>query len=334
MIIRRLVIIFCLIVLIIVGGVLGYHLIEGWPLDEALYMTIITISTVGFQEVKPLSMNGRVFTIFLILGGIAIITAGASFIFSSIIEGTFGEIFRRQRMEKRLSRMKDHFIICGLGAVGEDVIIEFIRAQRPFILVDKKIETIEQFTRKFPELVYIVGDATNDEILKKARIEHACGLIAVLGSDAENLYICLSARALNPKLRIIARVIESESIDKLKKAGADYVFSPERIGAMRLAAAALRPAVTSFLDAILRGEYFNLQLDEVQVKAGSQIAGKTLKQAEISKNIGIIIPAIKSSKDATLIFNPSSQTLINPGDILIVFGTPQQIEKLRRVCAE
>ncbi len=334
MVIRRLIIILGLIAIIIFTGALGYRLIEGWSFSEALYMTIITISTVGFQEIKPLSQSGRVFTIFLILGGIAIITTGGSFIFSTIIEGTFGEILRRQRMEKKLSRIKDHFVICGLGAVGEDVILEFIQARCPFVLIDKREKIIEQFIRKFPDLIYIIGDATSDEILKKARIEHACGLIAVLGSDVENLYICLSARTLNPKLRIIARAIESESIDKLKKAGADYVFSPEKIGALRLAAAALRPAVTSFLDAILKGEYFNLQLDEIRVEAGSEIANKTLEQAKISKNIGIIIPAIKASKDGVLHFNPSSRTTIHPEDIFIVFGTSRQIKKLKQLCAK
>ncbi len=322
-----------MIILVIFGGTAGYQIIEGWTFIEALYMTIITISTVGFKEVGQLSNGGRIFTIFLILGGIVVITSGISLIFSSIIEGTFGEIIRRQRMEKKLARIKSHFIICGYGAVGEDVVNEFIRENKPFVLIEKDKLILDKLLKEFPNTIFVIGDATDDEILKNAQIEKAKGILAVLGKTADNLYICLSARSLNPKLRIIARVIESESIDKLKKAGADYVFSPEKIGGIRLAAAALKPAVTSFLDAIIRGEYLDLVLNEVEVQEHSSIARKTLKESEISKNIGVIISAIKSANMDKLNFNPSSKTIINPGDILIVFGSLDQIKQLKKICS-
>ena len=319
--------------LVIFGGTAGYQIIEGWTFIEALYMTIITISTVGFKEVGQLSNGGRIFTIFLILGGIVVITSGISLIFSSIIEGTFGEIIRRQRMEKKLAKIRNHFIICGFGAVGEDVVNEFIRENKPFVLIEKDKLILDKVLKEFPDTIYVFGDATDDEILKNAQIEKAKGVLAVLGKTADNLYICLSARSLNAKLRIIARVIESESIDKLKKAGADYVFSPEKIGGIRLAAAALKPAVTSFLDAIIRGEYLDLVLNEVEVQEHSSIVRKTLQESEISKNIGIIISAIKSANTDKLIFNPSSKTIINPGDILIVFGSLDQIKQLKKICS-
>ncbi|MBA7523946.1 hypothetical protein ES705_16083 [subsurface metagenome] len=322
-----------MILLVIFGGTAGYQIIEGWTFIEALYMTVITISTVGFKEVGQLSTAGRIFTIFLILGGIVVITSGISLIFSSIIEGTFGEIIRRQRMEKKLARIKSHFIICGYGAVGEDVVNEFIRENKPFVLIEKDKLILDKLLKEFPNTIFVIGDATDDEILKNAQIEKAKGILAVLGKTADNLYICLSARSLNPKLRIIARVIESESIDKLKKAGADYVFSPEKIGGIRLAAAALKPAVTSFLDAIIRGEYLDLVLNEVEVQEHSSIARKTLKESEISKNIGVIISAIKSANMDKLNFNPSSKTIINPGDILIVFGSLDQIKQLKKICS-
>ena len=317
----------------IFGGTAGYQIIEGWTFIEALYMTVITISTVGFKEVGQLSGTGRIFTIFLILGGIVVITSGISLIFSSIIEGTFGEIIRRQRMEKKLARIKSHFIICGFGAVGEDVVNEFIRENKPFVLIEKDKVILDKLLKEFPDTIFVIGDATDDEILKNAQIEKAKGILAVLGKTADNLYICLSARSLNPKLRIIARVIESESIDKLKKAGADYVFSPEKIGGIRLAAAALKPAVTSFLDAIIRGEYLDLVLNEVEVQEHSSIVRKTLKESEISKNIGVIISAIKSANTDKLNFNPSSKTIINPSDILIVFGSSNQIKQLKKICS-
>jgi len=333
MIYQKFGLIIILIILVIFGGTAGYQIIEGWTFIEALYMTIITISTVGFKEVGQLSNAGRIFTIFLILGGIVVITSGISLIFSSIIEGTFGEIIRRQRMEKKLAKIRNHFIICGFGAVGEDVVNEFIRENKPFVLIEKDKLILDKVLKEFPDTIYVFGDATDDEILKNAQIEKAKGVLAVLGKTTDNLYICLSARSLNPKLRIIARVIESESIDKLKKAGADYVFSPEKIGGIRLAAAALKPAVTSFLDAIIRGEYLDLVLNEVEVQEHSSIVRKTLQESEISKNIGIIIPAIKSANTDKLIFNPSSKTIINPGDILIVFGSLDQIKQLKKMCS-
>jgi voltage-gated potassium channel len=332
MIYRRFAIIFFLIILVFFGGTMGYQLIEGWSFIESFYMTIITISTVGFQEVTPLSDAGRVFTIILILTGIVVITTGVGFIFSSIIEGTFSEVMRRQRMEKKLTKIKKHFIICGSGVVGEDVLNEFIRAKVPFVVIDKQKDVIDTFLKECPKTLYVIGDATDDEVLKTAGIERAKGIIAVLGSDADNLYICLTARSLNSKLRIIARAIESEAINKLKKAGADYVFSPEKIGGMRLAAAALRPSVTSFLDTILKGHHFNLTLDEVEVQEHSTIVGKTLKESEISKNIGIVIPAIKSGSLDKLTFNPRSDTKINPSDVLIAFGTAEQINQLKKLC--
>ncbi len=333
MIQKRLATIIALFLIVIIIGMIGYKIIEGWSLDEALYMTFITISTVGFSEVKPLSPAGRIFTIMLITGGIVVIATGANFIFSSIIEGTFGEVFRRQGMKKKLEKTKNHFIICGLGAVGDDIIGEFLRASEKFVLIDREKETLERFNQEHPDLLYVTGDATHEEILKQAGIERARGIIAALGNDADNLYICLTARSLNPKLRVISRAIETPSIDKLKKAGADYVFSPEMIGGIHLAAAALRPTVMSFLDTILRGQKFNLLLDEVIVRDNSAIAGKTLKQAEISKNIGIIIPAMKSKGLDTLNFNPSSDSTINPGDTLIGFGTVEQLKQLRQLCS-
>ena len=333
MIQKRLATILILFFIVILLGTTGYRIIEGWSFDEALYMTFITISTVGFQEVEPLSPAGRIFTIVLILSGIAVIATGANFIFSSIIQGTFREVFRRQGMEKKLAKISNHFIVCGYGAIGEDITQEFIRAGQVFVLIEKQEDVLDRFAQENPEQLYIHGDATHDEILKIAGIERAQGVVAVIGNDVDNLYICLTARSLNPKLRIISRAIESASVDKLKKAGADYVFAPEKIGAIHLAAAALRPTVMSFLDTILRGQKLNLMLDEVTVNANSPLAGKTLKQAEISQNIGIVISAIKSKDHNALRFNPSSDSVINAGDTLIGFGTPEQLKQLKKVCS-
>lgn len=330
---KRAVIIAVAIIAVFAGGTAGYMAIEGWSYTEALYMTIITISTVGFQEVKALSDAGRLFTGVLILSGVLLIATGVNFIFSSIIEGTFAEVFRRQRMDKKISRMTEHFIICGLGVVGEDIVQEFIRTKAKFVVIEKDNGVMQQFINEYPKMLYVTGDATDDDQLKCAGIEKAKGIIAALGNDADNLYICLTARSLNPKLRIISRVLDSGSTDKLKKAGADYVFSPEKIGGVHLASAALRPTVMSFLDAIIRGEHINLVLDEVTAQAKSAVAGKTLRDSGISRNIGIVIPAIKSAELNKLTFNPSSDTVINPGDTLISFGTPDQLNQLKKMCS-
>ncbi|KPL12567.1 hypothetical protein AMJ74_06610 [candidate division WOR_3 bacterium SM1_77] len=336
---KRILIFAALIIAIIVIGVFGYYFIESLSFIDALYMTVITISTVGFGEVRSLSNAGKIFTIILIVCGIAIITTGVSMIFTAILEGTFRDTLRRHRMAKRLEKIRGHFIICGFGQVGHDVIDEFTRAQEEFVIIEKHEERLDILQEKKSELLYVLGDATEDEILKKAGIERAKGIIAVTGSDTDNLYICLSARALNPRLRIIARVIESEAAAKVRKAGADYVFSPEKIGGVRLAAAALRPAVTSFLDTILKGEYYELMLDEVVVESQSPFVEKTLQETNISQDIGIIIPAIKSHKQEKLVFNPGPKTFnpgpktkISAGDVLIVFGTPEQIRQLNKSC--
>jgi len=333
MVYRRVAIIVIAIVAVFFGGTVGYMVIEGWSFNEAVYMTIITVSTVGYGEVRPLSEGGRIFTAALIVSGILLIATGANFIFSSIIEGTFGEILRRQGMQQKISKMNNHFVICGIGAVGEDIIHEFISANEPFVLIDREQEVLVALTREHPKVLYVTGDATHDDVLKHAGINNAKGIIAALGNDADNLYICLTARSLNPRLRIISRAVDAGSIDKLKKAGADYVFSPEIIGGIHLAAAALRPTVMSFLDTILRGQHLNLLLDEVTVKTGSSLAGKTLKETEISKKIGIVIPALKSAELNQLTFNPSSDSVINVGDTLIGFGTPEQMVQLRKICS-
>jgi len=321
-----------ILIFVVLGiGVLGYQYIESMSFIDALYMTVITISTVGFGEVTSLSPAGRLFTIFLIIGGIAVISTGVTIIFSSIIEGTFGEVLRRKRMEKKLDKMSGHFIICGCGAVGHDVIREFIEAGMQFVLIEQDQDTIDKLTQEFPDLVFVMDDATQDDVLKTAGIERAHGIIATLGHDSDNLFVCLSARALNKKLRIIARVTEIESAGKLRRGGADYVFSPEKIGGVHLAAAALRPTVTSFLDTILKGKYLNLRLDEVVVKSGADIIGKTLKDTTISQDIGIIISAIKPAEKDELIFNPGPDTVIHERDVLVVFGSPDQIQALKRV---
>lgn len=332
MLLSKLIRILLLVCCIIIVGIIGFQIIESLSFIDALYMTVITISTVGFGEVQSLSDAGKIFTIILILGGIAVITTGVSMIFSSVLEGTFVVTLRRQRMEKKLKKIKDHFIICGFGHVGHDVITEFLRAREKFILIEKSQERLAELKATLPDLLYIVGDATDDDILKRGGIETAKGIITVLGNDSDNLYICLSARTINPKLRIIARVVEGASISKLKKAGADYVFSPETIGGVQLAAAALKPTVTSFLDTILKGEYYGLMLDEVPVQHDSSLIDKTLQETEISRSIGIVIPAIQSKEQQKLIFNPGPTTKISQGDVLIVFGTPEQIKQLRDIC--
>jgi len=316
---------------IIGSGVAGYMVIEHWSFIDALYMTILTITTVGYGEVHTLSQTGKVFSVVLMIGGVGGALYTLSLFIQYLLEGQFGINLRRRRMKTEIAKLKEHFILCGYGRMGQEIAHTFNDEGIPFVVIENSQESAARAGED--GYLCLQGDATNDEVLKSAGIERARGIIAALGNDADNLYICLTARSLNSKLRIISRVVENASIDKLKKAGADYVFSPEKIGGIHLASAALRPTVMSFLDTIMRGQHLNLLLDEVVVQQNSALAGKTLKEAEISKNIGIVIPAIKSADPGKLTFNPSSDSVIHPGDTLIGFGNPEQLKQLRKMCS-
>lgn len=313
-----------LILGIILVGTAGYIGIEGWSALDSLYMTVITITTVGYREVHPLSGKGMVFTLFLIGMGVGTILYAFNNAARIIIEGELQDIFGRRKVEKKIKMLKDHYIVCGYGRMGKAICKELQEKGAKFVVVDK-----EQAPKDGSdvEMLFIRGDATRDEILRETGIENAKGLISVLSTDAENLYVVLSARVLNPELTIVARAGEEGSEQKLLRAGADRVVSPYHIGGLRIAHTVLKPAVVDFIEFATRSGNIDLQMEEIYVHEGSAIADTTLDECGIGRELGIIIVAVKKT-GGEMRFNPTSRTTLKAGDILIALGERGKLKTL------
>lgn len=313
-----------LILLIILFGTAGYIVIEGWSVLDSLYMTIITITTVGFREVHQLSDRGMIFTLFLIVSGVGTMLYAFNNAARLIIEGELQDIFGRRKVEKKIKMLRDHYIVCGYGRMGKAICKELQEKDAKFVVVDKEQMVVEGFDEG---MLFIRGDATRDEILREAGIESAKGLISVLSTDAENLYVVLSARVLNPDLTIVARAGEEGSEQKLLRAGADRVVSPYHIGGLRIAHTVLKPAVVDFIEFATRSGNIDLQMEEIYVQDGSAIADTTLDECGIGRELGIIIVAVKKSV-GEMRFNPTSRTTLRAGDILIALGEKGKLKTL------
>jgi len=311
-------------------GIWGYVLIERWSFLEALYMVALTLSTVGFREVKPLSETGRIFTIFLIIFGIGTVAYTVGKVVEFMVEGKIGKLARRQRMERKISELKDHFIICGYGRVGRQVGHELLAEKTPLVVVDHNPKIEEELREQ--NIPYVIGSASSDAVLEEAGIKRAKGLIAAMDSDTENVFVTLSARSMNPNLYIVARAAQVESEEKLKKAGANRVLSPYFIAGRRMAAMALKPVAVDFLDTVMHSEHLELQMAELKIKEKCSLGGLTLAQAQIRQKSGATILAIRKP-DGTFNLQPRAETKMTCGDILVAIGTPQQLEALERMIA-
>jgi voltage-gated potassium channel len=314
--------------LLLIVGTLGYYAIEGWSLADALYMTVITITTVGYREVHDLGGAGRVFTMFLALGGVFTIFYAASEIIRFVVSGEVREIVGRQRMERSLAEFKDHRIVCGLGRMGRLVCHEFSSMGLPFVVIDRAGELVDAF--RMPHGIAVQGDATSDVVLRRAVAERARALVTVAASDADNLYITMSARLLNERLYIVARAEDEGAEAKLIRAGANRVVSPYVIGGQRVAQAVLRPSVVDFIELATRSEHLDLQIEEVAIGPGSRFAGQSVKDSGIRYDLGIIIVAIKKP-EGKMVFNPASQVVLEPGDVLITLGDRQGLDRLAQM---
>ena len=310
-------------------GTCWYWLEEGWTLIEAAYMTTITLATVGFSEVRPLDEDGRLFTICLIFLGLLTIAYIVNRFTEAVIQGYFQEGIRQRRERRMIDLLENHYILCGYGRTGRQVAIELQAEDVPFVLIDAGLEEVEQAQEL--GFIAIAGDATLDESLLMAGIERATCLIAALTSDAENLYTVLSAKALNPQIRAIARASTEEALTKLQRAGADAVISPYISGGKRLAAAALRPQVMDFVDGILTGTDSSLYMEEYLLEPDISVCiGQTLSDARLRSQSGILVLAIRRAS-GHLIASPTGDTELMAGDSLICMGTAEQLRLLNQI---
>lgn len=320
---KKLIRVIALILFIIAFGTVGYVIVEGWSFFDSLYMTIITITTVGYREVHDLSFNGRLFTIFLIIGGVGTVLYALSTGVSIIVEGEIRDIFGRKKLEKKIKELSDHYIVCGYGRMGKIISKELKTEGVKFVVIEKDPRMLEEKG----DILFLIGDATRDHTLKEARVENAKGLISVLSTDAENLFVVLSARGLNPNLFIIARSAEEDSEQKLLRGGATKVISPYHIGGLRMAHTVLKPTVVDFLEFATKSGNIELQMQEIPVQEGSSLVGMTMEQCGIGRDLGVIIVAIKQATGDTK-FNPTFRSTLRAGDTLIALG---EISKLKTI---
>lgn len=314
-----------LVIAILLGGGLGYMVIEDWPATDALYMAAITVSTVGFQEVRPLSQEGRLFTTVLIFSGVGVVFYILTTVTQVVVEGKLRQVLGRRSLERKIRALKDHYIICGYGRIGS--LVAGMLAERGLQLV--VVDTNSEVTRDLEDagIYYVLGSATEEECLLSAGIDRAQGLVASVNSDADNVYIVLTAKGMRPDLVIIARATEPGSERKLKRAGADKVVSPYFIGARRMAQMVIRPSVADFVDLTFHSSDMALQMEELQVARESHLVGVSLKDSGLRQRLDLIVLAIKKA-DGQMIFNPPATTVIDRGDTLIVLGPRESMTKL------
>lgn len=308
-------------------GTIGYVVIEQWKFFDALYMTIITLTTVGYNEVHSLSRAGRTFSIVLILSGVGTMFYTFGVGAKIVLEGEIRDILGRKRLSKKIESLKNHYIVCGFGRMGSIICKEFMQSKAPFVVIEGNPDVVATMDADYLSLQ---GDATQDSILKQAGIDKARGLISVLSSDANNLYVVLSARGLNPTLRIVARASEEGAEQKLLRAGADNVVSPYYIGGLRIAHSLIKPAVVDFIEFVTRSEHIELQMEEIKVKESSKLIDRSLDECGMRKDLGVIIVAIKR-ETGDMEFNPSSKSVIKKGDTLIAMGETQQLKALENL---
>jgi voltage-gated potassium channel len=328
---NRLILIGTALITILAGGTLGFIFIEGYPPFDAFYMTMITVSTVGYAEVHPLSHAGRVFNSFLIFFGVTIMLLAVGGMTQAIIELELNQYFGKRRNRKMIDKLNDHYIVCGFGRVGRGAASELQRAGAKFLVVDKNEDRVE-WAMKLGMLAAL-ADATNDETLRDAGVMRAKGLVATLSSDADNLFVILSAKALKPSLLVSARIASEETERKMRLAGADYVFAPYDMTGYRMAQVMLKPHVSQFIDFTTKNLGLDVGIEQVRVPISSEFVSKSLAEMQLRKELGVIVLAIRKS-DGRMLFNPPAEAEIAGGDFLIVMGESANLQRLEQMLAE
>lgn len=321
----------CVPVVLVTGGTLGFHFLEGKSYFESLYLTVITLTTVGYGDIVPTTSVGKGFTMVLVAGGVFTYFYAATTLIQAIVGGELADHLGKHYMEQTLESLRDHIIVCGYGRMGRLVCREFAQEKVPYVLIDEDPELLRDF-RTTATSAAIVGDATSDDVLRRAGIERARGLVTVMHSDAANLFTTMSARLLNPKLFIVARVEDMQSEQKLLRGGADRVVSPYQIGGTRVAQAILRPTVMDFIELATRTEHIDLQLEETIIRAGSPLIGTHLQDSRIRSELKIIVVAIKKA-NGKMEFNPNPEVAFEQGDTLVAIGHKERLIELEKLAS-
>ncbi len=319
-----------LLVLVVVGGTAGYAVIEGWSLWDSLYMTVTTVATVGYREVHQLSPAGQAFTLVLIVVGVSTALYAFSALAAVVVEGGWPKYVEHWRYVRMIDHLHDHYVVCGYGRIGSIVAAEFKRQNTPFVIVDRNPDKVAEANQRGH--LAAEGDASREDTLLRLGIDRARGLVAAVGTDAENVYAVLTARVMKPELFIIARAEGEESISKLKKAGADRVISPYRIGGVQIAQTALRPAVVDFVEIATSSDNLELSIEEIQIEKASPIAGRPLSEVIQRDKLNVVVVGIQRA-EGRMEFNPMPSTILNAGDHLIVLGSSEMLKELERAAS-
>lgn len=314
-----------------VGGPVGYMLIEGWNALDAVYMTVITITTVGYGEVHPLSTAGRVFTIGLILVGVGTFFYAATLFMSLLVGGELFERRRTRRLSRMLDDLRDHYIVCGFGRIGGIIANEFARQGAPFVIIERNAERMHRAIER--GYLAVAADASNEDVLRRVRIDRARGLIAAVSTDAENVYAILSARLMRPDLFIVGRAESDDARAKIKRAGADRVISPYHLGGLQLAQTALRPAVVDFVELATSSENLDLNLEQVHIGDESPLIGRSLIEAGLRQKYGVVVVGIRRA-DGHMDFNPEPDAAMRAGDDLVVLGRAANLRELEAAAGQ
>lgn len=328
---QRLVAVVVALGLVVAGGTVAFIATDGWSVGDALWMSIITVTAVGYEEVRPLTRGTQVVATCLLAGGITLMGVWFAALTSAIVEMDLAHVFKFRRNMRKIEKLDGHVVVCGIGRTGRQIVSELEGAGVPYVAIDKDEERAEVLQKTHEQALVLVADATRDETLVDARIERARGLVACLSQDTDNLFVCLSARDRKSDLTIVARAYDEQTMQKLRVAGADHVVSPNVTGGVRMASVLLRPKVVSFLDVVAGSEGLALRLEQVDIPGASPLAGHSLAEARIPQRTGLIVIAIRSADEEPAEgwrYNPGPDESLREGDALIVLGKPAQIDKL------
>jgi voltage-gated potassium channel len=311
----------------IVFGTIGFHFVEGWTLADSLYVTVQTLTTVGYGDVTPRSGNGRLFAVVVMLIGAGGVALAVSTIVQSVVKWELVSTFGQRRLSRKMSKLHDHYIVCGSGRVGSHLVRDLLSGNENFVVIENDQQRAAEFSQRGVSV--LVADATLEESLRDVGVEHARGLAACLPNDADNVYVVLTARDLNPHLRIVARAAEEQAEAKLIRAGANHVIAPTIIGGHRMAVALTKPAVSEFMDSITANE-LGLGFEQVEVDASSSLIGQELRATPIRSELDVVIVSIRR-QSGEVFFNPAAEAVIETADILIAIGRAESLTKLNQL---